>query len=110
MSYFTIIGIGYLFNLFCVIILSIRLVFNIDSEYISNKNDILNQRQRKLIDNTVNPFRAKDFVLFLPFGYGLQLCTFIFKFNENFRNAVYTELTEKDEHLTKLEKEYNERP
>lgn len=106
MSYVSIVVIGYLFNLFCVIILTIRLLNETNTNFINDKKLSINLRQNKLIDNSINPFRTKDFIIFLPFSYGVQICGIIFKSSINFKQAIHQEIVEKDEFLTLLEKGY----
>jgi hypothetical protein len=110
MSYFEIIFLGYLINYLFVIIYTILIfMYKLDVNYIVKIKNLLDEHQKDLIKKSVNPFRTKDFIKLLPFGYALQICSKICVSKNKFIYNIYDEMSEKEEYLNKLEKEYNEK-
>jgi len=109
MSYFTIIIIGYLINYLFVIIYAYLMYNRCNVEYLKGVIKSIDTKQTNLINKSINPFRGKDFITLLPFGYAMLICTKICVSKNKFIDNIYDEFKDKEMYLEKLEKENNER-
>jgi len=115
MGYLDVIFLGYIFNFACFIIST--LVYFI---YFTTTNDVITHtiitrnmniskaKKKFLILNGVNPYRQKDFIALLPFGYGVQLLfTIMMCFTNHPAQILNDSIAEEVEYYDKLIEKHN---
>jgi len=80
----------------------------VNQTIIDNNMKLAKSKKKFLLFNKVNPYRQKDFIALLPFGFGIQLALNII--NCLFKNPLHVindELTENIEYYNKLIRDNN---